>query len=85
MAAEHVPTDPLDLTTDKAERHLDRMLDDAIEDSFPSSDPVSLAMPHDRVESPASRWSQMPAAIRDAWPLMVVGGIIVALLFARRR
>ncbi|HWI15539.1 MAG TPA: hypothetical protein VNT02_14840 [Burkholderiales bacterium] len=85
MAAEQVPTDPLDLTTHKAERHVDRMLDEAIEDSFPSSDPVSLAMPHDRVESPASRVSQLPAALRDAWPLMVVGGIIVALLFARRR
>jgi hypothetical protein len=42
-------------------------------------------MPHDRVESPASRVSQIPAAIRDAWPLMVIGGIIAALLLARRR
>jgi hypothetical protein len=85
MADPQVPTDPLDLTTKKAEQHVDRMLDDAIAESFPNSDPVSLAMPHDRVESPVSRVPQIPAAIRDAWPLMVIGGIIAALLLAQRR
>ncbi|MGE5525029.1 MAG: hypothetical protein ACM3SS_15050 [Rhodospirillaceae bacterium] len=84
MATPQAPTDPLDLTSEKAERHVNRMLDDAIADSFPSSDPVSLAMPHDRVESSPSRVSQWPTAMRDTWPLMLVAGIIVALLFARR-
>jgi hypothetical protein len=85
MANQQVPTDPLDLTTDKAEHHVDRLLDEAIADSFPNSDPVSLAMPHDRVERPSSRVSQLPAAIRDAWPLAVIGGVIAALLLMRRR
>jgi hypothetical protein len=85
MAAQQVPTDPLDLSTEKAERHLDRMLDEAIADSFPSSDPVSLAMPHERVESPPSRVSQWSAAMRDTWPLMLVAGIIVAMLLTRRQ
>jgi len=38
-----------------AARHVDRMLDSAIEDSFPASDPVALAMPRHRVEKPALR------------------------------
>ncbi len=81
---QQVPTDPLDLSTNRKAEHVDRMLDEAIEDSFPSSDPVSLAMPHERVEGDISRKLQIPAGFRDAWPLMVVGGIIVALLLARR-
>jgi len=85
MADPQVPTDPLDLTTDKAEHHVDRMLDEAIAESFPNSDPVSLAMPHNRVERPSSRVSQLPPAIRDSWPLLVIGGIIAALLLAGRR
>jgi hypothetical protein len=85
MADPQVPTDPLDLSTDKAEHHVDRMLDEAIAESFPNSDPVSLAMPHDRIETTPSRVSQLPAAIRDAWPLLVIGGIIAALLLAQRR
>ena len=33
-----------------AQRDVDRRLDDAVEDSFPASDPVQLSMPHDRKE-----------------------------------
>ncbi len=80
-----VPTDPLDLTSSKSSRHVDRMLDEAIEDSFPTSDPVSLAMPHDRVKASPSRAMQMATGLRDAWPLAIVGGIIAALLLSRRR
>lgn len=85
MPNPQVPTDPLDLTTEKAEHHVDRMLDEAIAESFPTSDPVALSMPHDRVERPSSRVSELPAAIRDAWPLIVIGGIIATLLLVRRR
>jgi hypothetical protein len=81
---QQVPTDPLDLSSNKAEAHVDRMLDAAIADSFPNSDPVALAMPHDRVESTASRALQIPSGLRDVWPLMVIGGIIAGLLFMRR-
>ena len=31
-------------------KDVDRRLDDAVEDSFPASDPVSLAQPHDPEE-----------------------------------
>lgn len=80
-----VPTDPLDLTTERSAAHVDRMLDEAIEDSFPSSDPVSLAMPHDRIESPdAAASGRRTAYRRDAsWPLLLVGGIVLALLLRR--
>ena len=41
----------LDFSTKRAAHRVERMLDDAVEDSFPASDPVSLAMPHNRIES----------------------------------
>lgn len=82
---QQVPTDPIDLSSNQAAHHVDRMLDEAIEDSFPSSDPVSLAMPHNRIEEEPTPAQKVPAAMRNAWPLAVVGGIIVALLLARRR
>jgi hypothetical protein len=41
----------LDLTTKNAAHRVERMLDEAVEDSFPASDPVALSMPHDRIES----------------------------------
>ncbi len=82
---QQVPTDPIDVSSEPATEHVDRMLDKAIEDSFPNSDPVALAMPHDRVESRTSRALQKAPAIRDAWPLMLVGGMIVALLLMRRQ
>lgn len=79
-----VPTDPIDLTSRPAAEHVDRMLDEAIAESFPNSDPVALAMPHDRVESRASRALQRVPAIRDAWPLLLIGGVIAALFLMRR-
>ena len=58
--------------TDRA-RHIDRHLDDAVAESFPASDPVSLAQPHDPVELGHTRpWSTA------SW--VVVGGGLLALL-----
>ncbi|HEV7799501.1 MAG TPA: hypothetical protein VGP15_00365 [Burkholderiales bacterium] len=55
-------------------------LDNAVEDSFPASDPVSLSMPHDREELNLHR-STSPAT------MMLVGGGLLALiaLIALRR
>lgn len=80
----NVPSDPIDLSSKRKAEHVDRMLDEAIAESFPNSDPVALAMPHDRAESGISRKLQLPTGMRDAWPLLVIGGVIVALLLARR-
>jgi hypothetical protein len=41
----------LDLSSRERARHIDDLLDEAVADSFPASDPVSLAMPHRRVEA----------------------------------
>jgi hypothetical protein len=50
--SETTPQDQkLDFSTKRAANRVERMLDDAVEDSFPASDPVALSMPHDRVES----------------------------------
>lgn len=63
-----------------AQREVDRKLDSAIEDSFSTSDPVQLSMPHDREElnlhrrvSPSTMW-------------LVGGGLlaIIALIALRR-
>ena len=53
---------------------VDRRLDEAVEDSFPASDPVQLAQPHDPVELGVRRapWSM------TSW--MLVGGGLLALL-----
>lgn len=65
------------------DEHVDRMLDQAIEDSFSTSDPVSLTMPHQRfheeLQQGATRW----AAVGTALPLLIIGGIILALLLRR--
>ena len=72
----------LDLTTKDAAHRVDRMLDDAIEDSFPASDPVALAMPRNRVESGALR----SAAESSATWFLVGGGLLALLaLLALRR
>jgi hypothetical protein len=81
---QEIRKDPLDLSTPSASKRLDRMLDEGIAESFPNSDPVSLAMPHDHIEEKVSRFSQSGFAMRDAWPLLLVGGAILALLLARR-
>jgi LPXTG-motif cell wall-anchored protein len=73
----------LDLTTKTAAHRVDRMLDDAIADSFPASDPVALAMPRHRVESGAMR-----ATAESPITWFVLGGgllVTLALLAFRRR
>lgn len=53
---------------------VERRLDDAVEDSFPASDPVALSQPHDREELGLTRANLSPTA----W--LVVGGGLLALL-----
>jgi hypothetical protein len=53
---------------------VDRRLDNAVEDSFPASDPVQLAQPHDPVELGVRR----PAWSMTGW--MILGGGLLALL-----
>ena len=67
-------------TTGAAHRAIDRKLDDAVEDSFPASDPVQLSMPHDRAELNLHHTGSM-----TTW--MLVGGGLLALiaLIALRR
>ena len=72
--------DTLGLSSETArQRDVERQLDDAGADSFPASDPVSLAMPHDAEEMGRSRPSSTT--------LMLVGGGLLALiaLIALRR
>ena len=63
-----------------AQRAADRNLDNAIEDSFPASDPVQLSMPHDREELNLHR------RIAPSTMWLVGGGLlaIVALIALRR-
>ena len=66
--------DTLGLTGDAArQREVDRKLDDAIEDSFPNSDPIALAMPHD-----AKEMGRAPTV--SPTTLMLVGGGLLALI-----
>jgi hypothetical protein len=54
--------------------HVDRKLDDAVEESFPASDPVSLAQPHDPAELGHARSWNSPGS----W--IVLGGGLLAIL-----
>jgi hypothetical protein len=58
----------------------DEKLDQAIEDSFPASDPVQLAMPHKRLEG--SRKVSPYAA--GGIGLLAIAGIIAAAYLYRR-
>ena len=60
--------------------HIDRRLDDAIADSFPASDPVSLSMPHHPHEL-----GRTPPVSLTNW-LLIGGGLlaVVALIALRR-
>ena len=70
---QQVPTDPIDLSSGKAADHVERVLDQAIEDSFPNSDPVSLAMPHSARETGRS-------VTPSTTTMMLVGGGLLALI-----
>lgn len=80
--AENIPRDhKLDFSSKHAANRVERMLDDAVEDSFPASDPVALSMPHDRVES---RMPQLGAA--SIGMLLLGGGLLAAIaIIALRR
>ena len=65
----------IDLSNKQAARRVDRMLDDAIADSFPASDPVALAMPRDRVENRG-----LASAARSGTTWFLVGGGLLALI-----
>ena len=72
----------LDLSTKHAARRLERQLDEAIEDSFAASDPVSFAMPHNRVAP-----GLISSATDSPTTWFLVGGGLLALIafFALRR
>ena len=80
--AETTPQDhKLDLSTRRAANRVERQLDDAIEDSFPASDPVSLSMPHDRVES---RLAQLGTPSLTTM-LLLGGGLLAVIAFIAMR
>ena len=66
--------------SDHAHKAVDKRLDDAVEDSFPASDPVQLSMPHDREELKMHR----RPATSTMW--LVGGGLlaVIALIALRR-
>ena len=85
----------LDLSTKGAAHHVDRMLDKAVEDSFPASDPVALSMPHDRVNHPLQGLANAANQVRNAASqmqmpststLLIAGGLlaVIALLTLRK-
>lgn len=74
--AQTIPEDSkIDLSSKAAVSRADRKLDDAIEDSFPASDPVALSMPHNRVESRLPKLTEVPIGT-----LFLVGGGLLALI-----
>ena len=71
----------LDLTTRDRARHVDEQLDQAVADSFPASDPVALAMPHERRDTRLREMTPNTGTL-----LLVAGGILAVLaLLALRR
>jgi hypothetical protein len=60
--------------------HLERKLDDAVAESFPASDPVSLAQPHDPAELGHPR-----STSSTSWMLLGGGLLAVIALIALRR
>ena len=75
MTTANIHDPKLDLTTKNAAHRVDRMLDDAIEDSFPASDPVALAMPRHRVEA-----STLRTAAESPTTWFLLGGGLLALI-----
>ena len=81
MAA-HIHDAKLDLTNKHAAHRVERMLDDAIADSFPASDPVALAMPRNRVENTMLK---NVASSNATWFLLGGGLLALIALLALRR
>ncbi len=52
MAGKNGPETPADKATDKDRKHTEDLLDEALEESFPASDPPSPTRPHD-LDEPA--------------------------------
>lgn len=71
----------LDFSNKNAARRVDRMLDDAVEDSFPASDPVSLSMPHDRVESRLQAMREQLELPSRNTMLLMAGGLLALIAF----
>jgi hypothetical protein len=83
MATSTSPEDnKLDLRSKAGARDIERRLDEAIEDSFPASDPVALAMPRNRIEPRLPRIEDIPMS---AWFLVGGGLLAVIALIALRR
>ena len=72
----------LDLSNRNAAKRVDHMLDEAVADSFPASDPVALAMPRQRVEPSAWRTAANP---RTHGSYLAGGLLAVIALLAMRR
>jgi len=68
----------LDLTTTGSKHHVERMLDKAVEDSFPASDPVALSMPHDRIESRLQALRER-MEMPSTGTMLLVGGVLLAV------
>ena len=74
----------IDVSNKQAARRVDDMLDDAVADSFPASDPVSLAMPHHRIESSGlSRMMSKPGQFSTAF--LLGGGLLAAIAYLALR
>jgi hypothetical protein len=72
--------DKLGITNHAGHRDVNRKLDNAVEDSFPASDPVQLSMPHDREEL------NLHKGISSSTMWLVGGGLlaIIAIIALRR-
>lgn len=66
--------DKLGLNSPSRHARVDQQLDDAVADSFPASDPVSLAQPHDRAEL------GVPHGPMSTTTWLVLGGGLLAVL-----
>ena len=75
MASTDTADAKLDFSNRNAAKRVDRMLDEAIADSFPASDPVALAMPRQRIEPSAWRTA---AESSNTW-LVLAGGLLAVL------
>ena len=65
----------LDFSTKSAALRVERQLDEAIEDSFAASDPVSFAMPRNRIEP-----GLLNSAANSTTTWFLVGGGLLALI-----